>query len=267
MAQSFAQNRPLDFDLDLLNYGQYLNAPVLLLHGLPFSLTLLLILLAHEFGHYFACLYHRVDASLPFFIPFPSIIGTLGAFIRIRSPIYSRKSLFDIGVAGPLAGFAFLGPALAIGLSLSKVIPGIAIRGDFVFGTPALIHLFQLAIFPHVSPNDIYLHPVARAAWAGLLATALNLLPIGQLDGGHILYSLVGERHKLLSRIFVVALIPMARFYLPWLLWAAVLYFFALRHPMIYDSTGIGPARRWLAFAAFVIFLLSFSVAPISTNN
>ena len=135
------------------------------------------ILLAHELGHYFACRYYGIDASLPYFLPFPSPIGTLGAFIRIRSPIYTRQALFDVGIAGPLAGFAVLLPALVIGIGESKVIPGIAERGDLIFGVPAIQRIFEWIIFPHVRSADILLHPVARAAWVGTLATALNLLP------------------------------------------------------------------------------------------
>src|SRR6202011_4987910 len=125
--------------------------------------------LAHEFGHYFACVYYRIDASLPYFLPAPTFTGTLGAFIRIRAPIYSKRVLFDIGVAGPIAGFVFLLPALAIGLAMSKETPGIATHGDVVFGTPAVLALFQWLFFHGVPASDIHLHPVARAAWAGLL--------------------------------------------------------------------------------------------------
>jgi membrane-associated protease RseP (regulator of RpoE activity) len=160
--------------------------PAELLYGLPFSLTLLTILLAHEFGHFLTCVHYGLDASLPYFLPAPVLTGTFGAFIRIRSPIYYRGTLFDVAVGGPLAGFVFLLPALGIGLAYSKVIPGIANEGVFHYGTPALLWLLEKAIFPGVPSNDIYLHPVARAAWVGLLATAWNLLPIGQLDGGHI---------------------------------------------------------------------------------
>jgi membrane-associated protease RseP (regulator of RpoE activity) len=206
-----------------------------------------------------------VNASLPYFIPFPSFIGTLGAFIRIRSPIYSKQVLFDIGIAGPLAGFAFLLPTLGIGLAYSKVLPGIANSGDFIVGVPPLIWLLDKVIFPGVASADIYLHPVARAAWVGIFATALNLLPIGQLDGGHILYSFVGERHKLLSKIFVVALILLGLFteYWPWFLWAVLLYIFGLRHPSIFDTSRLSPGRRWLGYLALAIFLLCFMAAPI----
>jgi membrane-associated protease RseP (regulator of RpoE activity) len=238
--------------------------PLSLLAGMPFSLTLITILLAHEFGHYFACRYYGVNASLPYFIPAPTLIGTLGAVIRIRSPIYSKQVLFDVGIAGPLAGFVFLLPALGIGLACSKVLPGIAHRGDFVFGVPPLLWLLEKAIFPGVAASDIYLHPVARAAWVGIFATSLNLLPIGQLDGGHILYAFVGERHKLLSKIFIIALVPLGFLYWPWFLWAAVLLVFGLRHPSVFDTTRLSPGRRRLGYLALVIFGLCFMAAPIA---
>lgn len=266
MDYNFTRDLPFfDLERDLAVFESFWREPAFLLRGLPFSLTLLTILLAHEFGHYFACLYYRVDASLPYFLPAPTFTGTLGAFIRIRAPIFSKRVLFDIGVAGPLAGFVFLLPALAIGLAYSKVLHGIAHQGAFTFGTPVLVWLMELAIFPGVAASDIYLHPVARAAWIGILATALNLLPIGQLDGGHILYSMAGDRHKLLSRVFTALLVPIGIFFWQgWLVWAVLLLFFGMRHPAIYDPSDLGRGRRQLAWLSLVIFLLSFTVAPIT---
>src|SRR5579859_3786984 len=190
MQQDFQSNLPA-IGVDEL-WDSFVNGwkqPAALLQGLPFSLTLLTILMAHEFGHYLTCAYYRLNASLPYFLPAPVLTGTFGAFIRIRSPIFYRRVLFDVAVGGPIAGFVFLLPALAIGLAFSKVIPGIADEGSFHYGVPVLLWLMEKAIFPGVNASDIYLHPVARAAWIGLLATALNLLPVGQLDGGHIVYS------------------------------------------------------------------------------
>ncbi len=262
----FDRNLPFDVREYLNSFVNFWRHPAFLLQGLPFALTLLTILLAHECGHYLACLYYGVDASLPYFLPAPTLMGTFGAFIRIRSAIFSKRQLFDIGVAGPLAGFVFLLPALAIGVAFSKVIPGIANHGDVQFGTPALAWLVQKAIFPGVPVSDIYLHPVARAAWIGILATALNLLPIGQLDGGHIMYALVGDKHKWLSKIFIFSLIPIGYFWKwwPWYVWAAVLFVIFRRHPVIEDSSKIGPGRKWLALAALIVFLLSFTVAPVN---
>ena len=232
---NFAANRPaFELERNLAAYLEYLKHPHLLLAGLPFSLTLMTVLLCHEMGHYIACRHYRVDASLPYFLPAPTLIGTFGAFIRIRSPIVSKRILFDVGIAGPIAGFFVLLPPLAIGLAFSKVIPGIAEQGDLAFGNPVLLRLLEAAIFPGVSPADIYLHPVARAAWVGIFATALNLLPIGQLDGGHVLCAYLGEHHRRLSLFFALALIPIGlKFWLGWLLWAAFFLLFGLRHPSV----------------------------------
>lgn len=266
LAYNFRANLPaIDVSQDLFSYIWLFTQPRAWLDGLPFSLTLLTILLAHELGHYFACMHYGLDASLPYFLPSPTIIGTLGAFIRIRAPIYSKRILFDIGVAGPVAGFVVLLPALVVGMLCSRVVPGISSHGELVFGTPAIFHLFQWVIFPGVPAADISLHPVARAAWVGVFATALNLLPIGQLDGGHILYAFAGKHHRLLSKIAVAALVPMGIFYWPWLLWAGILFFFGLKHPMVYDNGGLGPTRRKLGVVALVLLVLSFMLAPIET--
>ncbi len=265
---SFHRNLPaFDLDNDVSLFLRILGEPSLLKDGLPYSLTLMTILLAHEMGHYLACLYYRIDASLPYFLPAPTFIGTLGAFIRFRSPIFSRKILFDVGIAGPLAGFVFLLPALAIGLSYSKIIPGIAAQGDMSFGTPLLLRALEWLIFPGVPAGDIYLHPIARAAWVGLLATALNLLPIGQLDGGHILYAFFGDKHIRISTLACIALIPMGLLYWPWALWGALFLIFARRHFPIVDHSDIGPGRRRLGVLALVLFLLCFIPEPVVYNS
>ena len=276
LAESFAANRPFSLDGELSGYVSMWRHPAYLLQGLPFSLTLLVILMAHEMGHYLTARYYKVDVSLPYFLPAPTLIGTLGAFIRIRSAIYSKRALFDIGIGGPLAGFVMLIAPLAMGLSLSKAVPGITARGDLVLGDPLILRLFESVIFPGVPARDIYLHPMARAAWAGLLATALNLLPIGQLDGGHIVYAFAGEKTRILSRVFVASLASLGAYQLfsshytngySWLLWAGLLLFFGMRHPAIYDPYPVGRARNWLGLAALVIFILSFTVTPVRTNG
>jgi membrane-associated protease RseP (regulator of RpoE activity) len=267
MMLDFQRNVPFDIEHEIEMATHIWTNPALLLLGLPFSLTLLTILTAHEFGHYLACRYYDVDASLPYFLPAPTLTGTFGAFIRIRSAIFSKRILFDIGVAGPLAGFVFLLPALAIGIAFSRIIPGIAHHGSVTFGTPPLLWLLEKAIFPGVPAADVSLHPVARAAWIGILATALNLLPIGQLDGGHILYALAGERHKLISKIFIVILIPLGLFWWVWWFWAAVLFFLGRRHPAIYDTLPVGNARAKLGWLSLAVFLLCFTYAPISTGG
>lgn len=268
MQYDFRRDLPYDIERGLEGFVRLWSHPGLLIDGLPFSLTLMAILLAHELGHYIACRHYGVDASPPYFLPAPTLTGTFGAFIRIRSAVYSKRVLFDIGVAGPLAGFVFLLPALAIGLAFSKVIPDIAHQGSLQFGTPLLEWLLKAAIFPGVASNDIYLHPVARAAWIGILATALNLLPIGQLDGGHILYSLAGDRHRLISRVFIFLLIPMGIFFWwVWLFWAALLFFLGRRHPVIYDASELGPVRTRLGWLAMLIFLLCFTLTPVQPSG
>jgi membrane-associated protease RseP (regulator of RpoE activity) len=265
LMHSFEGNRPFDFDLSFQGYVTMWHDPSFLLDGLPFSLTLIAIYLAHEMGHYVTARYYHVDVTLPFFLPAPTLIGTFGAFIKIRSAILSKRVLFDIGIAGPLAGFLLLIWPMAVGVSMSKVIPGIAARGDLIFGTPLILRLFEWVQFPGVPEANIYLHPVARAAWVGLLATALNLLPIGQLDGGHILYAFLGERTRLLSRVLVALLIPLGiltRTY-SWFVWAVLLFFFGLRHPSTYDPRPLGRTRNWLGFAALVILIVSFMAAPV----
>ena len=271
-AESFRRNRPLNFD-DLIRWGEFFQHPgETLIAGLSFSIPLVTVLLAHELGHYLACRYYHVDASLPYFLPVPILLGTVGAFIRIRAPIYSKRILFDIAVAGPLAGFAFIVPILAAGIAFSKVIPGIAESGEIIFGVPGVVRGLEMMIFPGIPSSDIYLHPMARGAWVGVLATALNLLPIGQLDGGHILYSFVGERARLSSRILAVSLVLLGwnrnadgtlSYTYSWLVWAVVLFFVAMRHPVIYDKTDLTFGRKTVGVVAAVLLLLCFSRLPV----
>jgi len=266
LAHNFASGRVFDFDMGFEGYVRMWRDPSYLLDGLPFSITLLGILLAHEMGHYLAARYYLVDATLPFFIPVPNLIGTFGAFIRIRSAILSRRILFDIGIGGPLAGFAMLILPLIVGVSLSHVSPNVGARGDLVFGTPLILRFFEWALLG-ARPEDVYLHPIARAAWVGLLATALNLLPIGQLDGGHILYAFIGEWTRVLSRAFIGALVLMGFFFAwSWFFWAGFLFFFGLRHPVIIDPTPLSRTRRWLGLVALVILILSFTPTPIRSG-
>jgi membrane-associated protease RseP (regulator of RpoE activity) len=263
MVSNFNSNLPcFRFEEDgFVLLEAFLN-PQALLSGLAFSLPLLIILLAHELGHYFACSYYQLDASLPYFLPVPTFIGTLGAFIRIRSIIYSRTVLFDVGIAGPLAGVVVLLPFLFFGVWMSRI-SEVASTGDLVFGTPLIIQFFESIFFPGVHPDSIYLHPMARAAWVGIFATALNLLPIGQLDGGHIVYSLTGKWSSKLSLAAIITLIPLGYFYPPWWGWAVALYFFGRRHPQIHDESPLNTQRRWFAVLGLAVFLLCFMVAPL----
>ena len=266
MQYEFDRNLPFDIEKSFSLYLTIWRHPAMLARGLPFSLTLMLILTAHEFGHYMAAMVHRVDASLPYFIPSP-FLGTFGAFIRVRSPIYSKGVLFDIGAAGPLAGFVFLVPSLSIGMALSKVIPNVLYQSPVHFGVPILQWLMQQAIFPGTHTADICLHPIARAAWIGMFATAMNLLPVGQLDGGHILYSFFPRRHRIVSKCLCVMLLPLGIFWRGWLLWGLVLLWLGRRHPVIDDPTELTPGRRQLGFLALAIFILCFTYAPIATGG
>lgn len=268
MQYNFSHNLPF-FEIDralamLVSHQQWTLAR--LAGGLPFSLTLLTILMAHELGHYLACVYYGVDATLPFFIPSPvPVTGTFGAFIRIRSAIPDKKVLFDIGVAGPLAGFVFLLPALGVGLAFSKIVPGIAMQGELRFGAPALQWLASWLIFPHANAPDIYLHPVARAAWVGMFATALNLIPAGQLDGGHLIYALLGRAHRWITWGVIAAMVPMAIWcWTGWGFWAVLLLLFARKHPPVWDPRPVGGGRWQLGFVALLVFILCFSLAPMN---
>jgi len=261
MQMDFNRNLPFRLENVFPIYAAAWRNPAILLRGLPFSITMLGILLVHEFGHYFAALWHRVDASLPYFLPSP-VLGTFGAFIRVRSPIYSKRALFDIGISGPIAGFIFLVPALSVGIAFSKVIPGIAHHGSFEFGTPLLQWLLEQAIFPGVSVQSIQLHPMWRAAWVGMFATAMNLLPIGQLDGGHIVYAFFPEQHRWISRALCLLMVPLWSLWPGWTVWGLVLLWLGRRHPVVYDPTELTPGRRRLGWVALAIFLACICPQP-----
>lgn len=264
IAFHFERDLPgLDFLEDLNTFPELLHRPELLLDGLSYSLTLLLVLLAHEFGHYFACRYHGVASTLPYFLPAPSFIGTFGAFIRFRSAVKSRRELFDVGIAGPLAGFIFVLPVLGIGLALSRIVPGMGAGAEARLGLPLLMQWLGTWIFPGARMMDLNMHPVARAAWVGLLATALNLLPVGQLDGGHIVYSWLGERQRWVSLVVIVLLGLLGFLFWPWFFWAGVLLLVGRRHFPVVDPQGLDWKRKVLLALAGLIFVLSFMPAPL----
>jgi len=247
-----------------------------LLLGVPFSLTLMLILLAHEMGHYLYCLKYRVQATLPFFIPFPTLIGTLGAFIRIRSPLRSRAILFDIGIAGPIAGFVVALPVLIFSLGRSHVAPPGSAPPDISLGYPLVFYLARkfLVVIGHgagiglVPMSQLNLDPMAVAAWVGMFATSLNLLPGGQLDGGHIVFAVSPRAHRKISSATILALIPLALFcWAGWLVWAVLLRVSGMRHPEVAEWQDITPARKWLAGFALVMLVLTFSYAPVGPGS
>ena len=241
-----------------------------LLGGLWYSATALAILGAHELGHYFACRYYNIDASLPFFLPIPiSIFGTLGAFIRIREPIPEKRMLFDIGIAGPIAGFLVTVPAVFIGVYLSRVAQ---MPPDFVgleLGEPLLIKLASW-LFWGTMPKGytLMVHPIAFAASFGMIATALNLFPIGQLDGGHISYAVLGPRSTYVTFAMLGVALLLTRFSSTWIVWAGLmvvmLYVFGPRHPRVFDEeVPLDRTRLLLALFALVMFILCFTPAPI----
>jgi membrane-associated protease RseP (regulator of RpoE activity) len=244
----------------------------LALDGLMFSVPVLAILGAHEFGHYFACVYYRVNASLPYFLPFPlPLTGTLGAVIRIRQAIPGKRALFDIGIAGPLAGFVVAVPLLLVGMMLSKVVPlpPTFAEGVIELGEPLLFKMFAWLTFGSIGDGyTIVMHPVAFAAWFGLLATTLNLFPVGQLDGGHIAYAVFGPKSTIVTMATLASLIGLTFVSLSWVLWAvmvgAMVVVLGPRHPRVFDEhVPLDRTRMILAAVAVIVFVLCFSPAPI----
>ncbi len=261
--------------------------------GLPYSLSLLTILSAHEFGHYFAAKYHKIETTLPYFIPIPPFLfnpfGTMGALIKIKSPIPTKKALFDIGIAGPIAGFVVTIIILIYGLVnlppityLYQIHPEYAVDGTIPtkglsFGHSILTYTIQYfsidtGNFPPM--NEIYHYPYLCVAWFGLFITALNLIPVGQLDGGHILYALIGKHQGVFARIFFAAIIVIGlTSFIPdmgfhagtvgWLIFAIILLFLIkLDHPPVYDDTPLDFNRRILGWLAIFIFIIAFTPIP-----
>jgi membrane-associated protease RseP (regulator of RpoE activity) len=237
--------------------------------GLPYSLTILSILGVHEFGHYFAARYWKVRATLPYFIPFPfSAVGTMGAVIKLKSSIPNKKALIDIGAAGPIAGFVVAVAASAIGLHMSEIV---AVQPSesvlyLPLGESLLFKSLSFFIIGTLPENtDVMLHPVAFAGWLGLFVTALNLIPFGQLDGGHIMFAISPRLHELFRKIRIPLLLLMGlTFWTGWYVWAVLMLFFGSAHPNpdnIY--TEIGPLRKVIAVTATIIFILCMIPAPV----
>jgi membrane-associated protease RseP (regulator of RpoE activity) len=262
-------------DFTALETGAFTSARfswiTFLLNGLWYAGTVLAILGLHELGHYAACRFYGVDATLPYFLPAPPplLTGTFGAFIRIRSRIPSKVALFDIAVAGPLAGFAVAVPALVGGLLLSRVA---RLPADFEgawLGEPLLFRLASFLIFGDVADGyAINLHPVGFAAWFGLLATALNLFPVSQLDGGHISYAVLGRRSSWITILMLPATIALTVLSWSWLLWTALLILMVAvvgphHPPTLDDEMPLGRGRLFLAGFALLMLVLCFTPAPI----
>lgn len=281
------------------NLGTTTGIVTFILGGLPFGFALMAILLAHEFGHYLAARHHKTSVTLPYFLPLPpplSPLGTLGAFIRLKSLPKNRKHLLDIGLAGPLAGFVVAVPVLLVGIYLSRVMPlpaGPSSAGQMMMEGNSLLYLaakfvikgqllpapagygslgpvmYWLHYFFSGSPipyggQDIIIHPLAWAGWAGLLVTALNLLPAGQLDGGHLVYVLFGRRVSMTWPIIVLALIGMGFIWPGWWIWAALVFFLARSHAELLDEiTPLDGGRRLLAVLGLLILVLTFTPVPL----
>jgi membrane-associated protease RseP (regulator of RpoE activity) len=235
--------------------------------GLPFSSTLLAILLAHEMGHYLTARAHGVRATLPFFLPAPPIlVGTFGAFIRIQSPPRNRRVLFDIGAAGPWAGLAVALPAVIVGLEMSELK---SVPPDFsglYFGDSLLFRGISRAVIGPVPYGfDVFLHPVAMAGWFGLFVTVLNLLPVGQLDGGHVVYAMFGRVHRAIARVVLLAIVAVGFLgWNGWFVWAVLLLLVGIDHPPTLDrTTPLDPLRRAAGWATLALFVATFVPVPI----
>jgi len=243
-----------------------LKDPEQLYRGVPFSFALMSILLAHELGHYLISRKHGLNVTLPFFLPAPPIIGTFGAFIKMRSPIRDRRILMDVGAAGPLVGVGVAIPLLIVGLRLSEVK---LIQGEvgMNLGSSLLLSLLsRLVVGPLPEGYDIVIHPVGFAGWIGLLVTSLNLLPVGQLDGGHVAYALLGEIQNRIAKFVYAALIVLGVVgWQGWLVWAVLLWFMGIRHPMPTDWwVPLDTKRKLIGWIAVGIFILTFIPVPFS---
>lgn len=248
--------------------------PSLLTAGLSFSVPFLGILLAHELGHFFACRYYSISCTPPFFIPLPlNIAGTLGAFIRIRSPFPNKRALFDVGIAGPLAGFIMTLPILFFGIAQSRLIPITEMPDGISFGEPLIFRWIGAWILGYSPDKQVMIaHPATMAAWFGLLVTSLNLFPIWQLDGGHITYALFGRAlQKKMSVFAAIALIFIS--FLGWpipsyLVFGLLILILGGRHslfhpPTLFDEMGLTKGRILLSYLTLTIFIISFTPVPI----
>jgi membrane-associated protease RseP (regulator of RpoE activity) len=235
--------------------------------GFPFSLTLLIILLTHELSHYFMSRRHNVSATLPYFIPAPTIVGTFGAIIKMRPPIPDRRSLIDIGASGPIGGFLIALIAVIIGLHLSEVRLAEELQEGISLGNSLLFYfLTKIVLTIESDKYSVLLHPVAFAGWVGLLVTSLNLLPIGQLDGGHITYALLGEKHEKVSKLMLPLLVLLGiLLWSGWIIWAFLMVLFGYRHPpVVYPQIQLDRKRKLLGWIALIIFIITFTPIPVS---
>jgi membrane-associated protease RseP (regulator of RpoE activity) len=243
-------------------------ASTTMVQGPIYSVCVLSILTAHEFGHYFAARHYRVPATLPYFIPFPSLLGTLGAVIRMSPYIPNRRALFDIAAAGPIAGLVVAFPMSFLGIFLSQQVPTPDQGANWIsLGEPLLFQGMQWLIFgAQPEGSELLLHPMAFAGWVGLFVTALNLLPISQLDGGHINYALFGRRSRMVATIaFGLLAILTAIQGFQYLIMLVLLWYMGIGHPpTLNDRMDLGPMRRRIGFWLWVVFVLCFTPTPFS---
>ena len=240
--------------------------------GALYSLSIMAILLSHEMGHYVVSRHYGVPATLPYFIPFPpSPFGTFGAVIKMKGVILNKRSLFDIGVAGPLCGFVLSVPAACIGVHLSMVVQVAKVTSPMLeLGDPLLFRLLEWYMVRNLPPtHELVLHPIGYAAWVGLFVTALNLLPVGQLDGGHIIYAVFGEKSAWVYRALIPLLLVLAFFYnAGWLVLVILLLVFGVHHPPPLDGeTPLNRGRKVMAFVVLLVFVLSFTPAPFPGSS
>jgi membrane-associated protease RseP (regulator of RpoE activity) len=261
MQQNFELGLQPFFSEDFFPWREMMHDPGELLKGIPFAASLLAILFAHEMGHFLLAVKNRVYATLPFFLPAPTPIGTFGAFIQIRSRFHTRAELLDIAVGGPIAGFVVAVPLTALGLMLSPL-DYTASSSDL--GFPLVFHALGIAMGKPLLAA-LLLHPVAIAAWVGMLATALNLLPGGQLDGGHIVFALSPRAHKWLTLSFAVLLLLVAVFYWSgWLIWAIAFWITRRHPPVMHPHLPMPASRKALAWIALLLFVLTVMPAPFA---
>jgi membrane-associated protease RseP (regulator of RpoE activity) len=233
--------------------------------GLPFSLSLLAILLCHEFGHYAAARFHKVNVSLPFFIPAPTLLGTFGAFIRSKSAFINKKQLLDVGAAGPLAGLIVSIIVLVIGMGSSSFVPIQSQGGNAIYFGESLLHrlISIIVVGPTPAGQVLMSSSIAFAGWVGLLVTMLNLLPIGQLDGGHIMYALFGKYQKYLAYIAMLGLLALSFWWSGWAIWLLISIFLKPAHPpTLLDDTPIGRGRQFVGYVSILAFIICFMPIP-----
>lgn len=266
LEQNYAAHLPI-FNLDISwgFFSQLLSHPAQLWAGAPYAFTTIGILLAHELGHYLTCRYYRIDATYPFFIPAPTLVGTWGAFIQIRSPLATRQELFDVGISGPIAGFVVAIPMLVVSAlhAASRAAP--FPPDSLIPGHPLALTLLARWFHPGIQIARLTLTPTGCGVWVGLFVTALNLIPIGQLDGGHIFYAVFGPKHRYVSIAFFAALIPLGYFFWPgWWVWAVLMLVIGLRHPPpLIETQPLDRRRKLLALVAVAMFILCFMLRPV----